>query len=93
MANPRNLELMDRAREASVIEAAVGPYVQERISRIVQQLVAHYRGGQATHDLMLGGIAGISELMGMMSDLENKQQQGVVASNREMSGDPAARTS
>ena len=92
MANPRNLELIERSREASVIEGAVGPYVQERISRIVQSLVSHYRGGQATHDIMVGGIAGISELMGMMSDLENKQQQGVVASNREMTGDPAART-
>ena len=74
---------MERSNEAALIERAVGPYVQERISNIVHRLVATYRGGTINHDTMLGAVAGISELMGMMSDLENKQQQGVVASNRE----------
>ena len=88
MASRRNEELLDRSREAALIESTVGPWVQDRIGQIVQRLVATYRGGTINHDGMLGGIAQISELMGMMSDLENKQQQGVVAAQQEFRNGP-----
>lgn len=88
MVNKRlfNFEAIERGQQASVIASVVAPYVQDRITAYVQQLAGLYRGGQYTHDQLLGKVAEITALLNMMSHLESDQRSGDIASQKEFQG-------
>jgi hypothetical protein len=78
-----NIENIQRAEQASAIRGAFGPYIQGYIDQIVSFLVAHYRGGQLSHDMMVGKIAEISSLMAFMDHLDSDMRAGDAARDRE----------
>jgi hypothetical protein len=74
---------MEAGNVASTIESIVAPYVGEVMTRKVKLLTGAYRSDTLTHDKMVGMIAEISAMECLISDLQNAQQQGVVASQQE----------
>lgn len=84
MTQKENLEKMERGQEAALMEATIGPYINNRISGIVQRMVASYRSERTEHDRLVGYAAQIAGLFDLISDLENAQRQGHVAAQKEM---------
>lgn len=89
MANrDRNHELMERAKDASLIHSAILPFINDKVTQHVQMMVALYRGKQFTHDQLLGIVAEISALLSLTTDLENQVRQGDIAAEREFKNAP-----
>jgi len=78
-----NLEKIERGRDASLMGGIVKPYIDEKVTIQIRRLVQLYRGGQYTHDMLVGGIAHIAGLLMLLEDLEAIYRQGVVASEKE----------
>ena len=75
---------MEHGRQATIISGLVKPYVDSKISFLVQEMAAKYRTGEANHDFLLGRTAEITALLNMMSDLERLYKVGVKAANQEL---------
>lgn len=82
------LDAMDAAREASVSLSVVAPLINIRITNYIQQLAGMYRGGQYTHDQLLGKVAEITAMLNLISDLESTQRVGDIAAQKEIDGGP-----
>ena len=67
---------IERGRHAGLAAGIVKPLIEQKISEQLKLLVARYRDSEITHDDLVGGIGGISALMGLMSDLERTHNQG-----------------
>ena len=80
-----NLEAMQRAEEATVLLGLINSYVNTAVLGITSNLVGHYRGGKVEHDALLGGIAEISALMGLVDHLQSTQRTGERAAEKEFS--------
>lgn len=83
---------MDRQHNIDTIEdgqraVAVAGYIREEVDNQVRMhvtsLIAIYRQGKIDHDLLIGKVAEIAALEGLMSELENRAMRGVAATNRE----------
>lgn len=90
-AQQRRIEAIDAGREASIMSGVVGPWIADKITDEVKRMVAEYRGGEMTHDRMVGTIAGIAMLMTLTSDLESTQRRANVAADKEFGNAPQAR--
>jgi hypothetical protein len=78
-----NLEMIHRGDQASMLQVAASNYVHASINAAISALVAHYRGGQLSHDQMLGKIAEISALMYLLDSLQGDIRVGEAARDRE----------
>ena len=78
--NLQQIELSDRA--ATVLGAST-EYIHGNINNSISFLVAHYRGGQLTHDVMLGKIAEMSALMSLLDSIHADMRGGDAARTRE----------
>ena len=84
MANrEKDQEDIQRGRMATVTEAVVKPFVQERVEKIIQKLVFQYRSGGLTDEMMIGSIGEITGLKDLLNELENDQRIGIGAMERE----------
>jgi hypothetical protein len=89
-AQVNNIEAIQRADHAAVFKGLAEPFIHSYINNSISSLVAHYRGGQLTHDLMLGKVAEISALMALMDNLHSEMRAGDAARDREFGhGTPA----
>lgn len=88
MSREDNLDKMARGREAGVVDALVRPIILEKVSQIVLQMCAYYRGGTLTNDYSRGKIAEISALQDLISQLDSEQRQGDAAAQKEMGNAP-----
>lgn len=77
---------MQRATDAGTLMALAGPVIQQQIDAAVNLMVANYRGEKTSHDLMLGKVAEISALQGVLSSLESLIRQGERAMEQEIKG-------
>jgi len=84
------LDTMDRGREAGFALAVVVPLINTRITNYVQQLAGMYRGGEYTHDQLLGKVAEITAMLNLISDLESAQRIGDTAAQKELGDGPEA---
>lgn len=83
MTQKDRLDQIEKGRAASMIESLVGPWINERIGIEVQLMVAEYRGGQMTHDQMVGRVAGMAMMFTMASELQNLQRRAEGAAEKE----------
>lgn len=78
--NMKQIEMSDRA---SAVLGASTEYIHGSINSSISLLVASYRGGQLTHDMMLGKVAEISALMSLLDSLHSDMRGGDAARTRE----------
>jgi len=86
----RRMDSMEAAREASVAASIVIPLINTRITNYVQQMAGLYRGGQFTHDQLLGKVAEITAMLNLIADLESTQRIGDIAAQKEFGDAPQA---
>lgn len=79
-ANLQQIEMSDRA---SAVLGASSEYIHGSVNSAISFLVAHYRGGQLTHDIMLGKIAEMSALMSLLDSIHSDMRGGDAARSRE----------
>lgn len=80
----QRVDKIAKGREASLIAGLLKPLIDKKISENLLLLVTQYRSGDVTYQDMLGRVASISTLMGMMSELEAVHKQGLNALEREV---------
>lgn len=77
------IERIERGHAANIARGALAdPYMEAR-DKIVGRLVSFYRSGHTDHDVILGGIAEIAALDGLMAELERTITQGNLAAQQE----------
>ena len=81
--NHDNLEAMQRADEASALRGVLGGFVNDLVLGTVNTLVAHYRGATLHHDVMVGKVAEISALLGILDHLDGAMRAGETAREKE----------
>lgn len=79
-----NIERIAKGREAAIMAGLLKPLIDRKISEHLIALVTRYRSGDITHDGLVGGIAAISAFMGILSELETIQKQGIAAHAHEV---------
>lgn len=79
----QRLERIERGKQASVAAAFVLEPIQELQNKTLRKLISAYRAGKADHDTLLGGIAEITALDNIITELGNAQIQGEAAANQE----------
>lgn len=87
MANQRNIDAIEEGAAATAVAGAIKSTVDEKMREKVTLLMSYYRGGKIDHDMLVGGVAEITALADLMSDLENKALRGEVAAKREFGED------
>ena len=83
MSQERDMELIEDAIEARTVEAAIKETVDEMMRVTVTKLMHIYRAGKIDHDMLVGGVAELTALDNLMSNLESKQVRGIAASQKE----------
>jgi hypothetical protein len=73
------MDRMARGREATVASGIIQPMVEAAIESTLNMLCRAYKDGTLTHDILLGGIAEISALKGLLGHLERLHKQGIAA--------------
>jgi hypothetical protein len=81
-----NIEAIRRADAATIVRSYVEGMVSELIKTHVHTLVAHYRGGDLKHDMLVGKVGEMSALIGLIDLLEGSQRAGESAREREFNG-------
>lgn len=83
MDQEERIERIERGHNAVAARAVLlEPYMEAR-DKIIGRLVSFYRSGHTEHDLILGGIAEIAALDGLMAELERTITQGNLAAQQE----------
>lgn len=77
------IDRMERGRIATISSGFLLEPIQEARNNIIQRLVNLYRAGETSHDTILGGIAEIAALDGLMHAMEVEIRQGNVAAAKE----------
>ena len=68
---------------AQFLQNQLADIVIDREAEIINSLIVQFNSGRLTNELMLSGIARISELRKIMGDLDRKAQRGVHANEEE----------
>lgn len=79
----QRFERIERGRQASQAAAFILEPIQESQNKVLRRLISAYRAGKADHDTLLGGIAEITALDSLMTELNNAQVQGEAAAEQE----------
>jgi len=74
---------MQDAEEASALLGVISPLISDQVNSNLNLLVAHYRGADLKHDVMVGKVAEISALLAVLSEMEGRVRAGARASERE----------
>lgn len=77
------IEIIEEGRQAVQVAAYISEPIKEYREKVVKDLVNRYRSEDTGHDRLVGGIAEISALDSLMSNLENKARLGNVAAEKE----------
>ncbi len=80
-----NEELISRAADASIIQAAANSYVREREDFHVKQMVFEFRNGETTYDKCLQHISAIAELRKFTDEISSDVRRGRKAQDKEIS--------
>jgi hypothetical protein len=88
MSQAANIEKMEKARRASIAEAALGPYLSDHEESIIAKAVATYRAGKLEPVAALATIAEISALRAVVSSFTYDQRSGDIAAEREFNNGP-----
>ena len=83
MDQNERIERIERGRNATIAQGFILQPIQEARENIILRLVAQYRSGAANHDVILGGIAEIAALDGLLAFLKNTQQRANIAEQTE----------
>ena len=79
----QRLQRIERGKQAVMAATFILEPIMESREKILKRLMAHYRAGTATHDLLLGGIAEMTALDNLVTELNNAQTQGEAAAEQE----------
>jgi len=83
MTQDANIEKIEKGRAASLAESVVSELVEDFINGCIAQLIQMYRGGEVNHDQLVGKVAEIAAMHGLMSELETRQRIGNLAAQKE----------
>lgn len=83
MANQDRIDTIEEGQRATMIAGAIRQHVDDQMRAHVTSLIYIYRQGKIDHDLLVGKVAEIAALEGLMSSLENAVLRGHVAANKE----------
>lgn len=78
-----NLKTIDLSDRAAAVRGAVSAYIHDNINNLISNLVAHYRGGQLTHDMLVGKVGEMSALMSLLEQVHSDLRAGEAARERE----------
>ncbi len=84
MSQERDLQKMNDGYMAAQAEAAFGGIIEDTIHQTMVRMIALYRGGEYTHDQLIGHVAEISALDSLLSSLEAKQRVAIKARQKEL---------
>lgn len=79
----QRLQRIEQGKQAVMAAAFILEPIMQRRDLILKRLIMAYRAGKADHDTMLGGIAEITALDNLVTELNNVQTQGEIASQQE----------
>lgn len=77
------LERIERGKQAVMAASFILEPIMESREKVLRKLIAAYRSGKADHDLLLGGIAEMTALDNLITELNNAQTQGELAAEQE----------
>lgn len=81
----QRLERIERGRQAVQAASFILEPIMESREKILKKLISLYRAGKAEPALLLGGIAEITALDNLITELTNAQTQGEIAAQQEFS--------
>lgn len=87
----QRLERMAAGREANALLGILRPYIDDRLSILVQKLAAEYRNRTAEYPVLLGTAAQIAGLLDLLSDLESTSNRGNISAAKELGNGPDSR--
>lgn len=79
----QRIQRIEKGRQAVQAAAFLLEPILESREKVLKKMIAAYRGGTVTHDLLLGGVAEITALDNLVTELNNAQTQGEVAAAQE----------
>ena len=86
-------DLMRKGQDAAIVRGVVGPYINKRIENTVQEMVNYYRSDDLSDRYLYGKVAEIAALQGLLHEIDNQQQRGFLAAEREYTNGEEADTS
>lgn len=79
----QRLQRIERGKQAVMAAAFLLEPIMESREKVLKRLMMAYRGGTITHDMLLGGVAEMTALDNLVSELNNAQTQGEAAAQQE----------
>jgi hypothetical protein len=83
-AHDANMEKIAQGKAAALAETVVGDLVEDHVNMCLGHLVQMYRSGDINHDVMIGKVAEIAAMQGLISELETRQRLGHMAYTKEV---------
>lgn len=79
-------EAIAKGQMAAFLQNQLADIVIDREAEVLNALINAFNGGRLTNEMMLAGIARISELRKIMGDLERQANKGIHANEIEKNG-------
>lgn len=83
MSQEHDIEKIEEGREAILARAAVRQLIDDQMRVAITLMIAEYRGGDIRHDFVIGKVAELAALEGLLAEFDAREQRGIVAANRE----------
>jgi len=84
MNQDANIEKIEKGRAATLAESVINELVEDHINVCITQLIQMYRSEVINHDVLIGKVAEIAAMHGLMNELETRQRIGHIAAEKEM---------
>lgn len=84
MSQDRNIERMERGKQAAVVSGAIEEVLQDYEAVTLGHMKSLYRSGKTDHDLLVGKLGELVAMDNLRAELENRQRQGDLAAMKEM---------
>lgn len=79
----QRIERIERGKQAVMAASFIIEPIMASREKALRRMINAYRGGTVTHDMLLGGIAEITALDNLITELNNAQTQGEIAAEQE----------
>lgn len=79
----QRLERIERGKQANMAASFILEPILESQQKVLQKMISAYRAGKADHGTLLGGIAEMTALDNLITELNNAQTQGEAALKQE----------
>jgi hypothetical protein len=79
----KQLDMIAKGRDAVIVAGLMRPFIDLKVEQLIQLAIRDYRNKNLTHDGMIGTIAEISALKGLLTDLERTHKAGVAVMEKE----------